>query len=332
MELSFSFPWEVALMTWLQARMGPLAVTVASIFSMLGEELVVTAVLGFLFWCYDKEYAKFVGASAIAAVMWNPMVKNLVFRRRPYCDHASIRCLKPVEPEADIYDLKAQGYSFPSGHSATAAATWVSLALYRARPLLTVLAILLPLLVGLSRICLGVHYPTDVLAGWALGLITAFGIGKLQRVLPRKLLYLLLVLTGIPGWFYCRSTDFYSAFGLLVGFVLAVPFEERFVRFGIAPGVLRKLLRLAGGLAVFVGLNTLLKLPFPKELLAADTFLSHLIRALRYALVCFADIGLYPLLFRKTKKPEPETEPEAALSPETGGGTLLRNYSVDAAA
>ena len=212
-------------MTWLQARMSPLAVTVASLISMLGEHLAVTAVLGFLYWCYDKEYAKYVGLNAIAAVMWNPMVKNLVFRRRPYCDHESIRCLKPVEPEADIYDLKAQGYSFPSGHSATAAATWVSMPLYRPHPVLTVLAVVLPLLVGVSRVCLGVHYPTDVLAGWALGLIAAFGVGKLQRLLPRKLLYLLVLLSGVPGWFWCRSTDFYSAFGLLLGFVLAVPFE-----------------------------------------------------------------------------------------------------------
>ena len=71
------------------------------------------------------------------------------------------------------------------------------------------------------------------------------------------------------------------------------------MRFGPAPGVLRKVLRLAGGLLVFLGLNALLKLPFPRELLAADTFTAHLIRALRYAFVCFADIGLYPLLFRR---------------------------------
>lgn len=143
---------------------------------------------------------------------------------------------------------------------------------------------------------------TDVLAGWLLGLLAAFGLGKLQRLLPRKLLYPLLLLSGLPGWFYCRSTDFYSAFGLLLGFVLAVPFEEKYVRFGPAPGVLRKVLRLAGGLLVFLGLNALLKLPFPKELLASDDFLSHLIRALRYAVVCFADIGLYPLLFRRTER------------------------------
>ena len=298
MELSFSFPWEVALTAWLQAHMSPLAVTVASLVSMLGEHLAVTAVLGFLYWCYDKEYAKYVGLNAIAAVMWNPMVKNLVLRRRPYCDYEAIRCLKPVEPEADVYDLKAQGYSFPSGHSATAASVWASVPLYRPRPVLAALAVVLPLLVGVSRVCLGVHYPTDVLAGWALGLIAAFGVGKLQRLLPRKILYLLVLLSGVPGWFWCRSTDFYSAFGLLLGFVIAVPFEEKYVKFEIPRAWPRRLLRLAGGMLAFLGLNALLKLPFSKELLAADGFLSHLIRALRYAVTAFAVIGLYPLLFR----------------------------------
>ena len=45
MELSFSFPWETALMAWLQARMGPGAVTVAALLSMLGEQVPVVACL-----------------------------------------------------------------------------------------------------------------------------------------------------------------------------------------------------------------------------------------------------------------------------------------------
>jgi membrane-associated phospholipid phosphatase len=48
------------------------------------------------------------------------MAKNIALRRRPYFDHESIHILRVVEPEADIYDIAAQGYSFPSGHSTNA--------------------------------------------------------------------------------------------------------------------------------------------------------------------------------------------------------------------
>ena len=302
MELSFFFPWEVALTEWLQAHMGAAAVTLASLISMLGEQLPVVGIIGFLYWCYDKEYGRFLGVNLAAATVFNAMVKNMVFRRRPYCDHPSIRCLKPVEPKADIYDLAAQGYSFPSGHSSTAVTAYGSLALCRPRPLLKLAAVLLPLLVGLSRVCLGVHYPTDVLAGWLLGLLVTFLVGALQKRLRRLPLYLILLLAGLPGWFFCRSTDFYSSYGLMLGLFASVLFEARFVRFENTRCVPRAILRLAAGIGLFLGLNALLKLPFRPEFLASVSFGARLVRTLRYALAAFAVMGLYPMLFRQTDR------------------------------
>ncbi len=301
-ERTFFFPWEVALTQWLQAHMGAGAVAAASLISMLGEPLLVVAAVGFLYWCADKEFGKTVGVNLAAAVILSCMAKNLVLRRRPYFDHGTIRCLRPAEPEADIYDIRAQGYSFPSGHSSTAAAAYPSIALGRPRRWLTLLAVLLPLLVGLSRVCLGVHYPTDVLAGWALGLLAAFGLGKLQRCLRRRwVLCLLLLLVGLPGWAFCRSDDFYSGYGLLLGIFASILFEERFVRFANTRSVLRSILRLAAGLGLFLGVSTLMKLPFSGAF-PAGSFPDHLLRAGRYAVSAFIVMGLYPMLFRHTDK------------------------------
>ena len=96
------------------------------------------------------------------------------------------------------------------------------------------------------------------------------------------------------------SADYFTCLGLLLGFMAAVPVEERFVRVENTRNPLRCLLRVVGGAAVFFALNTLLKLPFSKEFLEGGSRGALLVRCARYAIVSFVDFTVYPMLFRYT--------------------------------
>ena len=299
---TFFFGWEVSLMEWLQANLGSGFIGVISFFSAFGEELVMILLMGFLYWWYDKEMGKRVGLSVLLGITWNPMIKNIFMRRRPYFDNEGISILRVVEPEADIMDISAQGFSFPSGHSTNAVSMYGSLGRELKKKWLTAAALILPLLVGFSRVTVGAHYPTDVLVGWALGLVAMLIVPWLQKKLKKDwLLYLVILITVIPGFFYCRSADYFTGVGLMVGFMAGSLLEARKVRFENTRSALIGVLRLIGGLALYFIMNKLLKLPFSSEFLDSGSTGALLVRAARYALIAFAEFGVYPMLFPRVE-------------------------------
>ncbi len=296
---TFYFPWEVSLMEWLQGTLPAVVIRVISVFSMPAEELLLIVLIGYLYWCRDKDLGRHVALTAIAALVLNPMIKNIAARRRPYLDHGKIRILRPVDSSADVNDIAAQGFSFPSGHSTNAVSVYGSLAVSAKNRWITALAVAVPILVGLSRVTVGAHYPTDVLGGWLLGALICLLITALEkRIRDDRLLYGLLLLIMLPGFFYCKSADFFSSAGLFIGFAAADLTEKRFVRFSNTRSVLQSVLRILVGGGLYFVLNTLFKLPFSHEFLNSGTLPALLVRCARYAVIMFVLFSLYPLLFR----------------------------------
>ena len=301
--ITFFFQWEVNLIEWLQTHIGSAGISVISLFSMFGEELLLILIMGFVYWSYDKKVGRTLGLSAIMGLAWNTMAKNIVLRRRPYFDHEGIKILRVVEPKADIFDISAQGYSLPSGHSTNAVAIFGSLAVNLRKRWVTVIAVVIPLLTGISRFVVGAHYPTDVLTGWLFGLISVVIIQVLEkRVKNTPVLYSILLVSAVPGFFFCKSTDYFTSLGLLIGFMGGTLLDEHCVHFENTRKPIWMITRVLGGLAVYFALNTVLKLPFSESFLSGSGTAAMLVRCARYAIVAFVDFGVYPMLFKLEKR------------------------------
>ena len=124
----------------------------------------------------------------------------------------------------------------------------------------------------------------------------------LTKKVKRGVLCAAVFALSLAGVFYCKTSDYFTSLGIMAGFFLAVPFEERFVKFENTTVWWRVILRLAGGFAVYFGVNTLLKLPFSKEFLDSATSAAFLVRAARYTVVTFTAIGVYPMAFKLMDK------------------------------
>lgn len=136
----------------------------------LGNPPVITAasVLLALYFMYRGRYriVTFIATNMMAVNLANFLIKQAIRRPRPFIQDSAIHPLVP-----------AGGFSFPSGHSAGAVllfGTIFILAGYladrqRSRRILRVVCVLMIVAIGLSRIYVQVHFPTDVMAGYACG-------------------------------------------------------------------------------------------------------------------------------------------------------------------
>lgn len=300
---TFYFLWEVKLIEWCQSIIGEFGVEVFTIVSALGEEMLCIGILGFIYWGCDKQFGKQLGINLAVTNVCMPMIKNAFVRRRPYFDNPGIKILKVVDKHADTMDLAAQGFSFPSGHASNSTTVYGSVAANYKKKWIRIPAIIIPILVGISRFVLGAHYPTDVLAGWVLGIVIITVTPILRRAVNNDLLFIgILLILGFPGFFYCTSNDFYSGYGILLGAAISFFFEEKYVNFENASNVFRAVLRTLAGGGLYLALNTLLKMPFTKEFLNDGSLLSHLVRTGRYAIIIFVTCALYPCVFKYTSK------------------------------
>ena len=291
--------WEIRIIELIQKDLNDISRILNYIFSFIGGEMGLMVLIVVTLFCYKKEVGQRLALIVASLHVWFSSIKAVVKRPRPYIEYPDrVVALAPVDPEASPTDVVAQGYSFPSMHSGAVPATYFTLARNIGKKWAFIAAALLTLFVGLCRVATANHYPTDVLAGWIMGFMT-FGIFELLDRYVRKewVRHLILLLSALPGIFFVRTQEYYTSLGLLIGAIAAIPYERKYVNYQETKSIIAMVLRTLGGFAIYFGLNTLLKLPFSKEFLESELLAAFLVRAVRYAIIIFVIMGVYPKIF-----------------------------------
>jgi membrane-associated phospholipid phosphatase len=189
-------------------------------FTFLGQPQFYVLILPLLLWCVDVRLGARVAVFLLMSSQLNAVLKGVFQQPRP-CD---------FDPSLQMAWF--EGYGLPSGHAQFVIIFWGAIAAWERRRWLWVLTVVLTVLVGFSRVYLGVHFPHDVLAGWAIGGVSLVLYLVLQPPLERwlgelDLRWQVLLAAGVPLALFAGSpgksvaTAMGSLAGAGVGFTLA---------------------------------------------------------------------------------------------------------------
>jgi membrane-associated phospholipid phosphatase len=156
-DMSIWLEWGIPIITWLQG-LGDVLLSPMEFFTYLGNEEFYLLIMPAILWCWDVSLGFRIGLILLASDGINGLLKLSFGMPRPYWVSSEVKALS-----------REASFGLPSGHSASAIAIWGRLAAWLNRTWVSILIGLLIFLISISRIYLGVHFPTAVLVGWIVG-------------------------------------------------------------------------------------------------------------------------------------------------------------------
>jgi len=148
------------------------------LFTWLGNPMAYMVIIAIIYWSFDRKLGLRLAIFLTVAASTNSILKQAIHAPRPYWADPHIKAIK-----------FSNGFGMPSGH-AQAATAWIYAASLLKRGWFRITAIIMVVLVGFSRIYLGVHFTGQVLAGWMIGILVAVLFIRFESGVIRKLLSL----------------------------------------------------------------------------------------------------------------------------------------------
>ena len=277
---------QVEILKFIQSFKNPILNILFLTITISTEIPVVLIVASILYWCVNKKYGERLLFALIGNLALNTGVKEFFKAQRPI----------GVDGIESMRVSTATGYSFPSGHTQIGTTFWVSMMSIFKNKYLYIFGPIIFLVIGISRLYLGVHWPIDVLFGWIFGiiftLICNYIMSKVEK--NKKYRYFNFIIIPMILWmFIVNSTKYVKMLGLLSGYIIGYIIEKEYINFNVNVNLKLKIFRYIFGLISLGAIYLILKLIMP---------LNYIGGFLRYFLLMIYAMDIAPLIFEKIWK------------------------------
>lgn len=251
--------WGVNVVLWFQ-KFSPTFDLFFKCLTFLGNEEFFLLFLPIIYWCVDRRAGARLLFLFLFSAYINSAAKVLANQPRPFNYDLRVKKIVP-----------AGGGGFPSGHTQSAVVLWGYLAYHFRKKRIWILAGILIIGTPLSRIYLGVHFPTDIFGGYVIGVLLLFLFIKVEPLVKkwlsqRGLIWQLGMAVCVPTILIGISPEgdpsCLIAGSTLMGFATGMVLERRWVRFSAVGIWWKRVLRYLLGIAVLFGLWIGLRLGF----------------------------------------------------------------------
>ena len=160
------YRWGIEFIKVIQQVENHVLTALMNFITTLGSGYFFLLIILFIFWWIDEKKGLRFAVLIIVSAWINSFMKEVLQQPRPF----------HIDPSLGL--VTATGYGAPSGHAQNSLIFWLPIAAWlsqiwteKKRFFIWALAIIIVVLIGFSRLYLGVHFPTDLLVGWAIGFV-----------------------------------------------------------------------------------------------------------------------------------------------------------------
>lgn len=263
--------------------------------SFLGEDMIYILITAIIYWTINKELGQRLTIITTISILSNFFIKMIMKVPRPI----------GVEGIRSQRIHTADGYSFPSGHTQTATSYWSTflfkLSKVKTHNIFKILIIFYLFMIGYSRLYLGVHWPTDIVGGYLLGIsfciIGSFIFDSIKDVFENKnysfsnivtISFMILLVT--LSMIFNDTNSMIKLASLTSGIFIGMILEMKTLKYEIikhenkTTNIFRKILVNLVGIIVLIIVALPLKLFFSNALI------------IRYGLIGFSIVYLIPVI------------------------------------